>query len=391
MLLDWTEFIALFTLIQLLFLTAVILNYKRGKRLSNRLLACFMASNALLIAYFLLARFGWISQEKWIAAYSIGNSMYLLLMPFLYLYIRSLCYKDFRLKVTHLLHSIPFCIFVVFSLFIYFFNRTIPHTDVFIFLQQHIRPIEYWSHKIILHIQIFSYLVASAFVLTQYRKGLRDLYSSIEKIDLYWCNLLLAGFAAMWFLDLLDWLFYISHASSQFVSYWMLISSLLINLTFTLIVTYKGLAQSGIFSGIQALPKYAASRLELSDCENIIKKLTVFANNEKPYLTSSLSVEDISKKLKIPVKNLSQAMHTCLNQNFYDFINTHRIEEIKIRMLDNRFQNLTLLALAYDVGFNSKSVFNAAFKKHTGMTPKEYKRQYSASSNKHTNDTSNFL
>ena len=67
-------------------------------------------------------------------------------------------------------------------------------------------------------------------------------------------------------------------------------------------------------------------------------------------------------------------MHSTLNQNFYDFINTHRIEEIKKRMNDSKFQNLTLLALAYDVGFNSKSVFNAAFKKHTGMTPKEYKR-----------------
>lgn len=378
MLLDWTELIAFFTLIQLLFLTAVILNYKKGKLLSNRLLACFMASNALLIAYFLLARFGWISPEKWIAAYSIGNSMYLLLMPFLYLYIRSLCYKDFRLQATHLLHSIPFFIFVAFSLFIYFLNHTLPHTGEFIFLLQHIGPIENWSHKIILHIQILSYLIASTVVLTQYRKRLRDLYSSIEKIDLYWCNLLLAGFASMWFLDFLDWLFYISHASSQFVSYWMLISSLLINLIFTLIVTYKGLAQSSSFSGIQAPPKYAASRLDLSDCEKIIKKLTILVNKEKPYLTSSLSIEDLSKKLKIPVKNLSQAMHTCLNQNFYDFINTHRIEEIKKRILNNSFQNLTILALAYDVGFNSKSVFNAAFKKHTGMTPKEYKRQYSS-------------
>jgi AraC-like DNA-binding protein len=390
MLLDWTELIAFFTLIQLLFLTAVILNYKKGKQLSNHLLACFMGSNALLIAHFLLARFGWISPEKWIGAYSIGNSMYLLLVPFLYLYIRSLCYKDFRLKVSYLLHGIPFFTFVVLSLFIYFLYHALPHTHEFIFLQQHIGPIENWSHKIILHIQILSYLIASGVVLARYRKGLRDLYSSIEKIDLYWCNLLLAGFAAMWFLDLSDWLFYISQSSSQFVSYWMLISSLLINLTFTLIVTYKGLAQSRIFSGIQAPPKYSASRLELSDCENIIKKLTVFVHKDKPYLTSSLSVDDLSKKLNIPVKNLSQAMRICLNQNFYDFINTHRIEELKKRMLDNNFQNLTLLALAYDVGFNSKSVFNAAFKKHTGMTPKEYKHQQTASSIKHSTDTSNF-
>jgi AraC-like DNA-binding protein len=378
MIFNWVELIALFTFLQLLLLTVVSFNYKKGKRLSNRLLAGFMISNVLLIAHFLMRRFGWISMEKWTVIYSLGNSAYLFLMPFLYLYIRSLCYKDFNLKMIHLLHAIPFTILVLFSLLVHFMNHIVVRSVVFISIQQHIGHVEYWSHKAAMHLQILSYLVASISVLTAYRKRLRDLYSSVEKIDLIWCNVLLVGFSAMWFLDLLNWILSITNVSSNIVSHRMLISSLLINLTFTLVVTYKGLAQSVSFSGIRELPKYAASRLKPSDCKKIVAKLTALIKNEKPYLFPSLSAEDLSKALKVPVKNLSQTMHTCMNQNFYDFINGYRIEDVKKRIRDKRFRNLTLLALAYDAGFNSKSVFNAAFKKHTGMTPKEYKRRYSA-------------
>ena len=376
MTLDITELISIFTVFQLVILTVVILNYKKGKRLSNFLLAGFMASNAVLIAQFLLRRFGWISHEKWILVYSIGNSTYFLLMPFLYLYIRSLCYKDFKLRINHLIHGLPFIFFVMFSLFINFAYNFFRQSDTVVYIRQHIGTVEYWSHNIILHIQILFYLIASAIVLIKYRNQLRDLYSSIEKIDLYWCNLLLVGFASMWFMDFLNWTLYIFNSSFQFISYWLLFSSLLINLTFTLIVTYKGLAQSVSFSGIQVPPKYAASKLKQSDCDEIIRRLSDYVKKEKPYLIPSLSVEDLSDKLVIPVKNLSQAINTCLKQNFYDFINSHRVEEMKKRICDERFQNLTLLALAYESGFNSKSVFNTAFKKHTGMTPKEYKLQH---------------
>jgi AraC-like DNA-binding protein len=390
MTLSWMDFISLFTLVQLLFLTIVIVNYKKGKRLSNMLLAGFMGSNALLIAHFIFSRFGWISPEKCIGLFSIGNSSYLLLMPFLYLYILSLCYKDFRMKLRYFLHLIPFCVFVLFSLLIYLFDRPILQIGTFQFLRQPVKNVEYWSRAIVLHVQIFSYLIASAVVLAKYRRRLKDLFSSIEKIDLLWCNLLLAGFGTMWFTDLLNWILGISHVSSQSISTGLLISSLLINLMFTFIVTYKGLAQSICFSGIQSIPKYAASRLKPSDCSSIVTKLSACIQNEKPYLDPALSVEDLSKKLDVPVKNLSQAIHTSLHQNFYDFINIHRIEEIKKRMLDSSSQNLTLLALAYDAGFNSKSVFNAAFKKHTGMTPKEFKRQNSVSSDNPANEPSNF-
>lgn len=373
----WIEFIALFTFVQLLFLTVVAFNYKRGKQLSNRILSGFMVSNALLIGHFLATHFGFVAQTKLKVLYSFGNASYLLLMPFLYLYIRSLCYKDFRLRKVQALHFIPFVIISLFSLVVCFATQEGTGREMSSFLRN-IEGLEYWSHRIILHVQIASYLVASVITLAVYRGRLKDIYSSLEKIDLSWCNLLLVGFAAMWMMDLLGWILSSFHAISPSGHHILFIISLLINLSFTLAVAYRGLVWSEGFTGIRAPAKYAASLMKPADSKAIIRKLTTHMEKERLYLIPSLTIDDLSKRVKIPAKRLSQAIHTCLRRNFYDFVNAYRIDEVKKHMCDKSYQNQKLLSVAFDAGFNSKSVFNAAFKKYTGMTPKEYKRHYSS-------------
>ncbi len=373
MAIGWTEIIALYTLIQLLFLTVVTFNHKTGRRLSNRILAGFMASNALLIGHYLLSRFHAISASGNPILWSIGSSSYLLLMPILFVYLQSLCYKDFSLRISRLVHTVPFTISALLWLTVHFsVQETLQPGDPGL-SQQNIVKAERWIHFGLQHLQIFSYLIASVILLGGYRRRLKDLYSSIERIDLTWCNLLLAGFAVMWSMDFLNWALKTFATLPGSLSYWLFLGSLCINLTFTLVVAYKGLAQSASFSGIRVPEKYAASRLKRPECEAIVQKLNETMKQEKLYLEPSLSVEDLAGKLNIPVKHLSQAIHVCYDRNFYDFVNSYRIEEAKKRLNDDRYQNLTFLAVAYDVGFNSKSVFNAAFKKHTGNTPKEYR------------------
>jgi AraC-like DNA-binding protein len=68
-----------------------------------------------------------------------------------------------------------------------------------------------------------------------------------------------------------------------------------------------------------------------------------------------------------------------LGMNFYDFINEYRIEEVKEQLLNPKNNILTNVAVAYDSGFNSKSTFNALFKKYVKMTPKDYKKQFAIS------------
>jgi AraC-like DNA-binding protein len=99
---------------------------------------------------------------------------------------------------------------------------------------------------------------------------------------------------------------------------------------------------------------------------------------ERPYIESNLTLQKLAKALAMPPHHLSQIINEQLNQNFFDFINYHRIEEAKRMLIDPARKHYSILAISEEVGFNSKSAFNAAFKKHTDMTPSEFRKVISS-------------
>ncbi|MCG8605358.1 helix-turn-helix domain-containing protein, partial [bacterium] len=120
--------------------------------------------------------------------------------------------------------------------------------------------------------------------------------------------------------------------------------------------------------------KYESSTLSSSDSEQILKQLLRYMDTQKPYLQPSVSVDDIAKALHVSPRHVSQVINERLNQHFFDFINRYRIEEAKRLISDSTGNSQTMLQILYEIGFNSKSAFNTAFKKHTNMTPREFKR-----------------
>ena len=96
-------------------------------------------------------------------------------------------------------------------------------------------------------------------------------------------------------------------------------------------------------------------------------------STSKPFLDSELTLPQLAKELNISSHSLSQILNDRLGYNFFDFINQYRVEEVKARLDDPKFENLTLLGIALDSGFNSKSAFNRVFKSFTGLTPSQYK------------------
>jgi AraC-like DNA-binding protein len=101
--------------------------------------------------------------------------------------------------------------------------------------------------------------------------------------------------------------------------------------------------------------------------------LKEYMMEEKPFLNPNLTIQDISKEIEIPVRDLSILINHKLGQHFYDFVNTYRIEQAMDTLKDATKNKVTILEILYEVGFNSKSSFNAAFKKHTGKTPTSYR------------------
>jgi AraC-like DNA-binding protein len=94
----------------------------------------------------------------------------------------------------------------------------------------------------------------------------------------------------------------------------------------------------------------------------------------KPYLDPDLSLPQLSDNLDIPVHYLSQVINGRYGLNFHDFVNRYRVEEFKEKVGSAEFVNFTLLGIAFECGFNSKSAFNRVFRQFTGVTPSQYKK-----------------
>jgi AraC-like DNA-binding protein len=96
---------------------------------------------------------------------------------------------------------------------------------------------------------------------------------------------------------------------------------------------------------------------------------------DRAYLDPDLTLTSLAARLRMPVSHVSQIINERLHQSFTDLINHYRVEEAKRRIVDPAWRHYTLLAIAEEVGFRSKSSFNAVFKKHTQMTPSEFREQ----------------
>jgi YesN/AraC family two-component response regulator len=122
-----------------------------------------------------------------------------------------------------------------------------------------------------------------------------------------------------------------------------------------------------------ARDKYLRSKLSGEEKEVILEKFSSYLKSEtKPFLNPRMALQEVSSLLEVSANNLSQVINEKTGFNFNDYINTFRIEEAKNILTSREYQKLTIEAIAAKAGFNSKSPFYMAFKKHTGMTPKEF-------------------
>ncbi len=118
--------------------------------------------------------------------------------------------------------------------------------------------------------------------------------------------------------------------------------------------------------------KYKKALFNKKQLEQYKRQLETLMANEKPYLDQNLTLRGLAEMLEIPANHLSQLLNEGFDKNFAEYVNTYRLETFKSKAADTTQQHLTILALAYDSGFNSKTVFNTFFKKMTGITPKAY-------------------
>lgn len=121
--------------------------------------------------------------------------------------------------------------------------------------------------------------------------------------------------------------------------------------------------------------KYRASTLDPRESEQYMRKLLYLVETEKIYKDESISLQSLSEKIGISARNLSQVINEKLGRNYSHFINSYRVKDAEELLLSPGGKDRSVLSIAYEVGFNSKVVFNRAFKKFTGLTPTQYKKR----------------
>ncbi|MEO0788987.1 MAG: helix-turn-helix domain-containing protein [Bacteroidota bacterium] len=121
--------------------------------------------------------------------------------------------------------------------------------------------------------------------------------------------------------------------------------------------------------------KYKKSLFNAEELTIQQQKLSRYMEQEEPYLDAGLSLRDLAAKLDMPSNYLSQLLNEGFGQNFSEFVNGYRLADFKSKVVDRQYSHLTLLGLAYESGFNSKTVFNTYFKKAEGVTPAAYRKK----------------
>lgn len=359
------------------FLAFFMLAVKTKHKISNRLFAFFLIISAIDIS------------EPFISQISDGPSnlgmfrttLAFLQIPIFYLYVLSVCYSDFKLKPKYLIHLLPFLVSNI-ALIPRFYSVDVASKLDFIINRQNMIELQltHW----LFHLQVMVYFTA-IFLLLRKAKKLYLENNSGGNLNAYqWLFQLTGVLAALYVIVIFKNIFKFS--DYPYISDWIKIGILLLQPFITCWYLYKALNNPGLFRNIDSKMKLVSDfpleekTIKPEILNEDLLKLKKYMTDEKPFLNPDLKIQDISKEINIPVRELSVLINHQLGQHFYDFVNTYRVENAMEILKDSSKSKVTILEILYEVGFNSKSSFNTAFKKQTGNTPTTYRKTLQNSS-----------
>jgi AraC-like DNA-binding protein len=239
-----------------------------------------------------------------------------------------------------------------------------------------------WHYAFFLFVMVLSgpvYFVWTIFLLRRYGVRILRKLSDVENVNLYWLRNLVIVFGIIWTSLMIIAL--VHHAMFLFSTDFCtngLFASLAV---FIVLIGYYGLKQQVIITSAEpqiTRQRYASSVLQKETAQQYLQELEHFMESEKPFLEESITLQQLAEKTKIPAHYLSQVINEYRRQNFFDFVNTYRVNFFIEKMNDPHYSGYTLLGIAFESGFSSKTSFNRVFKKITGYPPGEYKKKHSS-------------
>jgi AraC-like DNA-binding protein len=295
--------------------------------------------------------------------------------PSLYLFTKSITDPDYRISRKEYLHFLPVILeFIYFRTPIYrigFYKRMIIYQNYTSVYQTTLDPytIVYLILQWIAIASVLVYIFFSVRLLLRYNNWIKTKYSNLKNKSLGWLQIpvfFYSGFWIVWIvLRSLDTFMF----QSAFKEIYLLPSTIGISIT-TCWIGFKGYVKSQTeVKGFSVTPIRTGN---INSNPKEAEKILSIMKSQKPYLNPDLDLTGLSELANMNLKVTSHLINHDLKTNFYEFVNKFRVEEFKYLVQGKDSDKFSLLGLAFECGFNSKSTFNHIFKKFTGQTPKEF-------------------
>lgn len=232
------------------------------------------------------------------------------------------------------------------------------------------------SFAAFLHVAAYLYLCRQS--LAQYRVRLEQSCSSLDQVNQDWMMKSLISLLIAFFLLTIVYLlnhhhFFVPINKSLAIIY-TCIAYYLCFLTLTRPILLGSVSVPLI---TEAPSKYQKSGIDDNELKEMFGRLQKLMRSEKLYSNPELNVSALADQLICSSQKLSQCINTCAKQNFYEYVNRFRLEEVKVQLGDANSRDNSILSIAFESGFNSKATFNRYFKAQLGCTPSEYRKSQS--------------
>lgn len=369
----------------MIYLTGIIITFfldfllisKKNKSSADKILAAWL----FVIGVHLTLFYGFFTEISYQFPFVLGIVIPFPLLhgPFLYLYTMFATNQTSTRKGVYFLHFLlPLAVY----LYLIPFFLSPAAEKIYVFQNQGVGYESFLKIvSLLISVSGVIYTVLSLIVIKKHRQSILNQFSHIEKINFNWLQFLIYGLGIVWVVVLI--------ALPESVLFTVVVG-------YVLFLGYFGIKQVGIFTNLsphltinesindfcapdntvsnhnETPAKYLKSGLTQEQLEDIHRALSAAMHDEKVFKDAELTLTSLAHHLSVNPNYLSQVINQMEGKNFYDFVNEKRIEEFKKLIAEPKNQKYTLLALAYDCGFNSKTSFNRHFKKVTGQSPSEY-------------------
>lgn len=402
---------------------------------ANRMLAAYMS--VMFFIYLLKSFEEFQAQHLSVITYLFAIPLSLCSSPFIYLYIQKLTSEKFRITKLTLVHFIPAIILLLINIFTF---GMIPYEDKVLLIggvmkNPEIMPLlnvyikAYFISQYLYDIQAVLYGILMLRILVRHKNRISNIFSYKENITLGWLQIFVVVFLIVSITEILLYSYtgYIATGGSDaqgmsaaLIDHFDLFSFVL-TILYCFFIGFFGLRQTDIYhvpkktiipATINIVPepaqnlemlqvnqeiaidieeisgpindevehekKYNKFELPETQKEKILKDILQAMETKKLFLNNKLTLIDLSIEINTNKNYVSSIINEKMQKNFFQFVNEYRINEAKNLLTNKTYNNHSIEGVALTVGFNSKSAFNPAFKKQTGLTPSVYRKKHNA-------------